>query len=106
MSKAKIISLYTGAGGLDYGFEAAGFETAVAVEMDHDCCETLRLNRRWAVIERDILDVTTTEIMEAGGLKSGEADLLSAARRANRSRKQATGRGAMLFVSTTRAPAR
>ena len=30
----KALSLYTGAGGLDLGFEAAGFETAVAVEID------------------------------------------------------------------------
>jgi DNA (cytosine-5)-methyltransferase 1 len=55
-----IISLYTGAGGLDYGFEAAGFDTAVAVEMNHESCETLRANRRWAVIERDILQVSST----------------------------------------------
>ena len=39
--KPAIISLYTGAGGLDYGFEAAGFETAVALEMDRDCVRTL-----------------------------------------------------------------
>jgi len=76
MGKPKIISLYTGAGGLDYGFEAADFETAVAVEMDHDCCETLRANRRWPVIERDIMKAPTDEIMEAGGLRRGDADLL------------------------------
>ncbi|NJL24428.1 MAG: DNA cytosine methyltransferase, partial [Calothrix sp. SM1_5_4] len=45
----KIISLFSGAGGLDYGFEAAGFETAVAVEMDAWCCKSLRGNRKWAV---------------------------------------------------------
>lgn len=76
MGKPKVISLYTGAGGLDYGLEAAGFETAVAVEMDHDCCETLRLNRRWAVIERDIMEVASEEILAAGKLDPGEAALL------------------------------
>lgn len=50
MSKPKVISLFSGAGGLDYGFEAAGFETAVALEMDRDCCATLRANRDWPVI--------------------------------------------------------
>ena len=39
--KPQVISLYTGAGGLDYGLEAAGFETSVAVEMDRDCVTTL-----------------------------------------------------------------
>lgn len=70
------ISLFSGAGGMDYGFEAAGFETKVAVEFDHDCCETLRKNREFAVIERDIMKVPTAEMLEAGGLKKGEVDLL------------------------------
>jgi len=70
------ISLFSGAGGMDYGFEAAGFTTKVAVEFDHDCCETLRKNRDFAVIERDIMKVPTAEMLEAGGLKKGEVDLL------------------------------
>jgi DNA (cytosine-5)-methyltransferase 1 len=76
MRSPRVLSLYTGAGGLDYGFEAAGFETAVAVERDPDCCETLRLNRRWRVIERDIFEVPTSEMLEAAGAKHGEIDLL------------------------------
>lgn len=76
MRSPRVISLFTGAGGLDYGFEAAGFETAVAVEMNHDCCETLRRNRKWPVIERDILDVPTTEMLAAGKLRAGDVDLL------------------------------
>lgn len=40
-------SLYTGAGGLDLGFEAAGFETAVAVEIDPEAVATLQHNREW-----------------------------------------------------------
>lgn len=76
MSKPKLISLFSGAGGLDYGFEAAGFETAVAVEMDHDCCETLRANRPWPVIERDVFAVPTSEMLEMGRLRRGDVDLL------------------------------
>jgi DNA (cytosine-5)-methyltransferase 1 len=76
MHTPKVLSLFTGAGGLDYGFEAAGFETAVAVEMNPDCCETLRRNRRWPVIERDVLDVRTDEMLEASSSRRGEIALL------------------------------
>jgi DNA (cytosine-5)-methyltransferase 1 len=61
---------------MDYGFEAAGFETKVAVEFDHDCCETLRKNRGFGVIERDIMRVQTAELLEVAGLKKGDADIL------------------------------
>lgn len=76
MSKPKVISLFTGAGGLDYGFEAAGFDTAVALELDRDCCNTLRSNRAWPVIERDVMQVTTTELLSTGNLKPGKVDVL------------------------------
>src|SRR5450432_451026 len=76
MGKPQVISLYSGAGGLDYGFEAAGFETAVAVEIDQACCNTLRRNRSWAVIERSIFDVPSNEILDAGHLKRGQAAVL------------------------------
>ncbi len=57
-------------------FEAAGFNTAVAVEMDAVCCRTLRLNRPWAVIERDIHEVTSKELLRVAKLKRGQADVL------------------------------
>ena len=77
MGKPRLISLYSGAGGLDYGFEAAGFETGVAVEMDHDCCETLRTSRpKWHVIERSIFNVSTEEMLDACGASKGEIDFL------------------------------
>ncbi len=72
----KAISVFTGVGGLDFGFEAAGFETACAVEMDAVCCRTLRLNRRWPVIERDIHDIKSKELLRTAKLKEGEADVL------------------------------
>lgn len=76
MAKPKVISLYSGAGGLDYGFEAAGFETAVALEVDRDCCKTMRRNRSWSVIERSIFDVPSDEILQAARLERGQAAVL------------------------------
>src|SRR5437016_575979 len=76
MAKRKVISLYTGVGGLDFGFEAAGFETAAAVEFDATACRTLRLNRRWPVLEGDIHAISSKAILKAGALKVGEADAL------------------------------
>ena len=72
-----VISLYTGVGGLDFGFEAAGFRTAVAVELDPVACRTVRRNRpEWSLIDRDIHEVSSEEILRAGRLKVGEADVL------------------------------
>lgn len=80
MNRPKAISLFTGAGGLDLGFHAAGFCTAVAVEMDHQCCETLRANKSrgysWEVIEAAVENVASKSILDAGKLAVGEADVL------------------------------
>lgn len=76
-SKAKrVISLYTGAGGLDYGLEEAGFDVAIAIEMDSYCCKTLRANNDWKIIEGKIEDVSSQQILKDGGLKKKETDLL------------------------------
>lgn len=53
----RVLSLFTGAGGLDLGFEAAGCETVSAVDNDPESCKTLRFNRpQWNVFEGDIRD--------------------------------------------------
>lgn len=73
----KIISLFSGAGGLDIGFDKAGFKTAVAVELDPSCCDTLRTNMpELPIINKSITDVSGTEILEAAGLEIGEAALV------------------------------
>ena len=79
----KAVSLFTGAGGLDLGCEAAGFETCVAVESDERAQETLRANAatffprlRHDAILSDIVELDPTTLMEAGRIASGEVDLL------------------------------
>jgi DNA (cytosine-5)-methyltransferase 1 len=76
MSSLRAISLFTGAGGLDYGFEAAGFHTSVALELDRYCVETLKANRAWPVINKDVAAVSTAMLLEQGGLQAGEVDVL------------------------------
>lgn len=72
----KTISLFSGIGGLDFGFEEAGFETRVALELDRYCCRTMRLNRNWSVIEDDVNAVSSADLMHQAGVGVGEADML------------------------------
>jgi DNA (cytosine-5)-methyltransferase 1 len=73
----RVISLFSGAGGMDIGFREAGFEIAVAVEQDPSCCNTLRLNSpQLEVIEGDIREVPTKQMLSAGNLKPLEAALV------------------------------
>src|SRR6266581_8367362 len=78
--KPSVISLFTGAGGLDLGFRAAGLTTAVAVEMDRRCCETLTANKSrefpWEIIEAPIEQVSSRSLLSAAKLTVGEADVL------------------------------
>ncbi len=43
-SKVKVLSLFSGGGGLDIGFEDAGFEIVESVEIDKNCAITLQTN--------------------------------------------------------------
>ena len=82
--------LCAGAGATALGLEAAGFEPGVLVELDADCCKTLRLNRpAWPVFRADItaddarLTGDPVDLLSAGlpctphsraGKQLGEAD--------------------------------
>ena len=72
----KAISLFTGVGGLDFGFEVAGFRTAAAIDMDRVACRTIRLNRRWPVLEGDIHEISSEMILATADLRPSEADIL------------------------------
>ncbi|PBC77081.1 DNA (cytosine-5)-methyltransferase 1 [Streptomyces sp. TLI_235] len=57
MSALEVVEICAGAGGQAYGLEKAGFEHRLAVELDPNACDTLRLNRpEWKVAEGDVAD--------------------------------------------------
>jgi DNA (cytosine-5)-methyltransferase 1 len=73
----RAISLFSGAGGLDIGFERAGFDIRLAVEVDPSCCDTLRTNMpRTVVLNADVAELTGRELCNLAGLQMGEVDCL------------------------------
>lgn len=67
-----VISLFSGAMGLDLGIEKAGFEIVLAVECNKQAVETIKRNRPGLpVIDRRIEQVTTDEILQTAGLDRG-----------------------------------
>ena len=57
MADLDVVEICAGAGGQALGLERAGFEHALAVELDAAACATLRANRPgWKVAEGDVAD--------------------------------------------------
>lgn len=85
----KLVSLFTGGGGLDLGLEAAGFETMLAVDIDEHSCISLKQNKEFCkksgrpflskaeILRGDITQLTGKEVQKLTGLKKGEIDLLA-----------------------------
>ena len=60
-----VISLFSGCGGLDLGFEKAGFNIPIANEFDKTIWETFKINHpKTKLIEGDIRNVTKKDIEE------------------------------------------
>lgn len=78
MARRTVLSLFTGAGGMDVGLEAAGFEPVLCVEIDEDSRATLRKNRpRWRLADPgDIFELGSDEILRQAGMTPRELGLL------------------------------
>ncbi len=74
-SAPTLVSLFTGAGGLDVGLETAGFSTTVAVDNDPACIESLRLNQAKGVLlddGRSLLRETKLVCSSVSDLSAGD----------------------------------
>lgn len=68
----KIVSLFAGAGGLDLGFEKAGFDIVWANEYDKDIWETYQKNHLNTILDkRSITDIESCEIPDCDGIIGG-----------------------------------
>lgn len=71
LHKYTSVELFAGAGGLALGMAMAGFEHVMLNEMNHDACETLRLNHpEWNIVEEDIHEIDFSPL-------HGKVDFLS-----------------------------
>jgi len=66
-----VISLFSGCGGLDLGFENAGFKLVYANDFDRAVKETFEKNHHTGLDLRSIVDVKSEEIPKATGILGG-----------------------------------
>src|SRR5262245_27823257 len=72
-----VLSLFTGAGGLDLGLEAAGFEPLLCVEVDTESRETLKRNRPWwRLSDPGDIHQIKPQLLRQAGLKPRQLTLL------------------------------
>ncbi|MET1111888.1 MAG: DNA (cytosine-5-)-methyltransferase, partial [Allosphingosinicella sp.] len=84
MRRYKVVSIFSGAMGLDAGLhQTRRFELLAAVEKEPSFCATIRANREnglldpgLLVVEKDIRDVDPARLLSELGIEPGELDVL------------------------------
>ena len=78
-----VVSLFSGAGGMDVGvtrssYKKSVFQVKTCVELDHDCCDTLRKNfgKRTRIMERDISTLNPKSVIEECGFQNDPLPLV------------------------------
>lgn len=79
MGNHQFVSLFTGAGGLDLGFEKAGWTRSYASDIDPVAIETLRMNSKKSATDSiecaDIRQLGVPDLLaKAGGARRGDID--------------------------------
>lgn len=93
VARPTLVSLFSGAGGLDIGLERAGWQTVVATDKDPDAVATLRANQETAIpieghttrtylqdariLERDVHGLSAADLRPAGVKRDWRPSLLA-----------------------------
>lgn len=74
-SNRDVISLFSGAMGLDIGLTKAGLNVVIGQDFDPACVATMRVNGH-KVLEGDIREIDESDLLEQAGLVQGEPFLI------------------------------
>src|SRR5437016_14446803 len=75
--RPKAVSLFSGMGGMDLGFQNAGMKIVLETDNDPDCIATLRANKMSKkVFPADLSHVDGTTLLRNTGLDKGDVDVV------------------------------
>lgn len=72
----RAVSLFSGCGGLDIGVRNAGFEIESCIEIDHNCCDTLRTNCEIQGVDTEIIESDIRQVNPITAAHEKKIDLL------------------------------
>jgi DNA (cytosine-5)-methyltransferase 1 len=69
--KPRVVSLFSGSGGMDLGFKKAGFDILWANDVDHWACQTFKHNFGDHIVEGSICDIKNEEVPDCDIILGG-----------------------------------